>query len=178
MKAILVALVLAVPAFAQNPAAPNPSPEAACGPATIQFDTQSAPKKAMDQPDAGKSQVYVIEVFDKVVGEIGHPTLRIGLDGAWMGAEKGSSYLAFSVDPGDHHLCAKGQSRLKRISQQVAFTGFTAEAGKIYYFRARITEHGGSTGASNFTLDLDPVNPDEGKYLVASSDFVVSHPKN
>jgi hypothetical protein len=178
MKATLVVILFAISAFAQNQTEPNQPAEAACGPATTQFDTQSAPKQAMAQPEAGNSQVYVIEVFDKVVGEIGHPTLRIGLDGAWMGADKGNSYLTFPVDQGEHHLCAKGQSRLKRISRQVAFTGFTAEAGKNYYFRARATEHGGSTGASNFSLDLDPVNADEGKFLVASSDFVVSCPKN
>ena len=178
MKAALVVILFAVSAFAQNQAEPNQPAEAACGPATTHFDTRSASKQALVQPEAGKSQVYVIEVFDKVVGEISRPTLRVGLDGAWMGAGKGNSYVTFPVDPGEHHLCTNWQSRLKRLSREAAFIAFTAEAGKNYYFRARITEHGGSSGASTFSLDLDPVDPDEGKYLVASSDFVVSHRKN
>jgi glyoxylate utilization-related uncharacterized protein len=60
---------------------------------------------------------------------------------------------------------------LKRLSSEAAFSGFAAEAGQNYYFRARITEHGSYAGGgtTTFSLDLDPVNVDEGKYLVASS---------
>jgi len=50
--------------------------------------------------------------------------------------------------------------------------GLTAEAGKVYYFRARLFP-----GEADFFLDLDPVNSDQGRYLVASSPFSVSHPK-
>jgi|HubBroStandDraft_6_1064221.scaffolds.fasta_scaffold28021_2 hypothetical protein len=176
MKAVLVVFVFAACAFAQDQSA-LASAESACGPNEVQFDTKTAQNETPTQPEAGKSLVYVVEVFDKVVGEIGRPTLRVGLDGKWAGADKGNSYLSFAVDPGEHHLCANWQSRLKRLSKESAFTSFTADPGKTYYFRARITEHGGSGGASNFSLDLEPVNGDEGKYLVASSAFAVSQPK-
>jgi hypothetical protein len=176
MKALLAVILFAVSAFAQGQSA-IATPEAACGPKEAQFDTKTAKGEALAQPDAGKSLVYVVEVFDKVVGELSRPTLRVGLDGKWAGADKGNSYLSFSVDPGEHHLCANWQSRLKRLSKEAAFTSFTADAGQVYYFRARITEHGGSTGASNFSLDLEPVNGDEGKYLVASSAFSASQLK-
>jgi len=174
MKAALVVIftLFAVSAFAQD----QPS-QSACGPAATRFDTQTVTQKSTAEAEVGKSQVYVIEVFDKVVGELSRPTLRVGVDGAWMGADKGNSYLSFAVNPGEHHLCASWQSRLRRFSREAAFAGFTAEPGKTYYFRARITEHGGSTGASTFSLDLDLVNSDEGKYLVASSAFSISHPK-
>ena len=99
------------------------------------------------------------------------------IDGQWVGADKGDSYLTFPVDPGDHHLCTNWQSHFKRLSKEAAFAGFNAEAGKTYYFRAKIVEHGGSGGASNFSLDLDQVNEDEGKYLITSSKSSVSQLK-
>jgi len=49
---------------------------------------------------------------------------------------------------------------------------FTAEAGKVYYFRARVFP-----GAHDYSFDLDVINSDEGKYLVATSAFSISQPK-
>lgn len=150
--------------------------EAACGPAEIQFDAHIASDptaSSVAQSEPGKSLVYVIEVFDRAVNRIGRPTLRIGLDGKWVGADKADSYLSFSVDPGEHHLCTRWQSHLKQFSDKVAFASLTVDPGKVYYFRARILEGSGS----NFSLDFSPVNEDEGKYLVASSVPSVSHPK-
>jgi hypothetical protein len=54
----------------------------------------------------------------------------------------------------------------------VALANFSAEAGKVYYFRARIFY-----ARENYSFDLDAINSDQGKYLVASSPFSVSHPK-
>jgi hypothetical protein len=162
--------------FAQDQS-PLAAAEAACGPKDVQFAAQAAPSQPLAQPDAGKSLVYVVEVFDKVVGEISRPTLRVGVDGKWVGAGKGNSYISFSIDPGEHHLCANWQSHWKRLSNEEAFNGFTADPGKTYYFRARINEIGGSGGASNFSLDLEPLNVDQGKYLIASSAWSASQPK-
>lgn len=176
MKAAAIVILFATFSFAQNPshaAALN----AACGPHDIEFDTQAIRNQPLPQIEAGKSQVYVVEVFDKVVGQISRPTLRVGIDGAWVGAAKGDSYISFSVDPGEHHLCTRWQSRWKRYSNEAAFTSFTADPGKVYYFRARIAEYGASGGASNFSLDLEPLNGDEGKYLVTSSVLSTSQPK-
>jgi hypothetical protein len=151
--------------------------EAACGPKDVQFETQTAPSQPITQPEAGKSLVFVVEVFDKVVNQISRPTLRVGVDGKWVGADKGNSYISFSVESGEHHLCARWQSRWKRFSNEEAFNGFTADPGKIYYFRALITEIPTSIGSSSFYLDLEPLNGDEGKYLVASSALSASQPK-
>jgi hypothetical protein len=164
-------------AFAQDPSSPLAAVEAACGPKEVQFETQTAPGQPITQPEAGKSLVYVAEFFAKSVGQLSLPTLRIGVDGKWVGADKGNSYISFSLDPGEHHLCARWQSHFKRLSSEEAFYGFTADPGKIYYFRARINEIGGSGGASNFSLDLEPLNEDQGKYLVASSAWSASQPK-
>src|SRR6266567_368841 len=170
----VVTVLLALSAFAQETQDPRAS-QGACGPKEVRFDalTTSGNPPTLEP---GKALVFVSEVFKKVPGEWGNPTIRIGLDGAWMGATRANSYIAFSVDPGEHHLCTNWQSHVKRLSREAAFTGFTAEAGKTYYFRARI---GYETvgAATTMTLDLDPVNADEGKYLIASNPPSTSHPQ-
>jgi len=175
MKATLVAILFASCAFAQVQT--PPVPQAACGPKNVQFETQTAKGAALPQPEAGKGLVYVVEVFEKVVGELGRPTLRVGVDGKWAGADKDNSYMYFSVDPGEHNLCTNWQSHWKRLSSEAAFTSFTAEPDKTYYFRARITEFAGPGGAANFSLNLEPVTPIEGQYLVAQSSSSVARPK-
>jgi hypothetical protein len=49
---------------------------------------------------------------------------------------------------------------------------FTAEPGGVYYFRSRVI-----FTRQDYIFDLDPLNSDQGKFLVASSAFSVSHPK-
>ena len=172
-RIFILTVFLALSAFvqAQSPGAS----QGACGPQEVRFDavtTRGNPPVL----EPGKALVYVSEVFKKVPGEWGNPTIRIGLDGAWMGATRANSYIAFSVDSGEHHLCTNWQSHLRRLSREAAFTGFTAEAGKTYYFRARVGYQTVGT-ATTMTLDLDPVNSDEGQYLVASNPASTSHPQ-
>ena len=169
-----VTMFLALSSHAQDTQELRAS-QGACGPKEVRFDALTT---AGNPPalEPGKALVFVSEVFKKVPGEWGNPTIRIGLDGAWMGATRANSYIAFSVDPGEHHLCTNWQSHFKRLSREAAFTGFTAEAGKTYYFRARIG-YGTVGAATTMTLDLDPVNADEGKYLVASNPPSTSHPQ-
>lgn len=176
MRATLVAACFVLCACSLTVAQNQPA-LSACGPATAHFDTQTAAPPAI-APDGNKSQIYVIEVFDRLPNQLARPTLRIGMDGSWVGADKGNSYFTFAVDPGDHHLCANWQSVFRSYSKKAALAGFTAEAGQSYYFRARISERGGMSGGSSFSLDLDQVNPDEGKYLVQSSAFRVSRVTN
>ncbi len=146
----------------------------ACGPDEVRFEVQTRATGPVAEPGADKALVYVIEVFNKASNELGEPTVRVGLDGAWVGATKGDSYSSFSVTAGEHHLCTEWQSQFKRLSRNVALANFAAEAGKTYYFRARITEQ---TNLA-FTFDLDAVNEDEGKLLVASSAFSTHKPGN
>jgi len=140
----------------------------------VNFDTENATAQPPAQPEPGKALVYVAEDFPQVQLSIGSPRIKVGLDGAWVGATHGNSYLFFSVDPGEHHLCIKWQSSLERFSKLASFARLTAEAGKTYYFRSRITF---SSQWANEYLDLDAVDPDEGQYLVTSSQAVASHAK-
>jgi hypothetical protein len=173
MKANLVGAVILVTASAFAQAQSPRAIDAACGPSDIQFEMETGKNQPLPEMEAGKSVVYVIEVFDRAANQISRPTLRVGLDGKWVGAGKGTSYINFTVEPGEHHLCVNWQSRWKHFSREAAFFGFTADPGKTYYFRARISEMG-SAGAANFPLDLEPVNEDEGRYLVSISQPSVS----
>jgi hypothetical protein len=177
MKTVLAAVLFAASALAQN----NPAlahAQAACGPLDVQFEAQVSASQPTGQPEPGKALVYVVEDYRQAPGELLNPTIRVGLDGAWKGATRASSYLFFSVDPGEHHLCTRRQSRLKRLSRLAAFAGLTAEPGKTYYFRARITySTRGGAGSAGANLDLERVDSDEGQFLVTSFRLSTSHPK-
>lgn len=173
--AIALFLLLACSALAQDNSALAKA-EAACGPTDTRFDAHTKSGEPIAEIEPGKALVYVTEVFEKVPGELGNPTLRVGSDGQWVGATRSNSYIAFSVEPGEHHLCSNWQSRLKTLSRKAAFTSFNAEAGKTYYFRARIS-YNSTFRATTMSLDLEPVNPDEGKFLVTSNSASVSQKK-
>ena len=74
MKAALVVLLFGVvSACAQEPFT-IAAAEAACGPKEAQFDAQPASTQMlttqpMTQPEAGKSLVYVVEVFEKAMNQ-------------------------------------------------------------------------------------------------------------
>jgi hypothetical protein len=146
-----------------------------CGPFGAHFDTKLSASPAPAQPAPGKALIYVVEDQKfKIAKEI---TVRVGVDGAWLGATRGSSYLFFSVEPGEHHLCVDWLSDWLPQGRLISFYGLTAESGGVHYFRAR-TMASPSNGYKGIeTLDLDLVNADEGTYLVTSSPLSVSHPK-
>lgn len=161
----------ATPAFAQAPEATLLA--RACGPGTVNFDaTADESQHPLAQPQAGKATIYLVGSF-VAGGSPAKPLVKVGVDGSWVGAIRGKSYLFFSVEPGDHHICANWQSGLLTPSRLFALASFTAEAGKTYYFRARTINEDNR----GYSLDLEPADSDEGQYLVASSAFSQSHPK-
>jgi hypothetical protein len=167
MRIALLLFLLASPAYAQTQDAASAA-LFACGPANVKFDVKESgvPVDAASEP--GKALVYVIED----TGQVADITIRVGLDGGWVGANQGNTHFPFLVSPGEHHLCANWQSSLSSRSAFYSLANFTVEAGKIYYFRARLWE-----GARIAPLDLDPLNSDEGRYLVVASPLAVSHAK-
>jgi hypothetical protein len=172
MKTLLTIVLLASSfALAQDQAAIGAA-EAACGAKDAKFDARQDPTQhPAPQPGADKALVYVVQ-------EIGEERCKrcaltkIGMDGAWVGANQGSSYFFFSTDPGEHHLCLNWQSRFEKRSRAFALADFTAAAGQVYYFRARIFP-----GHNDYSFDLDPINGDQGKFLVAVSALSNSHPR-
>ena len=120
--------------------------------------------------------VYVVEDQKfKVVNDV---TTRIGVDGTWVGANRGNSYFSFSVEPGKHHLCTDWISGFLPNGRLVSLTSFTAESGAVYYLRARTSASPTSGKAGDgASIDLDLVNEDEGRLLVASSGLSLSQQK-
>lgn len=180
MRTAIVVIFLVSSAFAQNPDRVAPA-QPACGPPNVEFQTKSDFNRSPDfHPESGKALAYVAE--DQKFQAARNVTARIGLDGAWAGATRGNSYIFFSLDPGEHHLCADWRSTLLSGGRRVSLFGFTAEAGKVYYFRVRTT--GGPSSIldrssldESASLDLELINGDEGRLLVSTSPYSDSHPK-
>jgi hypothetical protein len=168
MKIVLATLLFAASAFAQ---APPTLSTAACGPQKVSFSVKldESPHTAAE-PDSGKALVYFFHDAGTSM-TVGYPTVKIGIDGAWVGANHGNSYFSVSVEPGEHHVCATLQSSL--VAQRVELAHFTAEAGKVYYYRTRLP-----VSRSVELLELDPIDSDQGRYLIAFFPVAVSHPKN
>ncbi len=163
----------------------------ACGDDTVKFNVKTEKgKPAPTPPEGGKAQIVFISVGVPRVNLL----VRYGLDGSWVGANKGDSYFAVSVAPGEHHFCATTGSFILQLSY--AGTGaVTAEAGKTYYveFRATYSAGGGSqgivaagsekgqpvveSGGGSSSADLILVTDDEGKYRVKAFPLSTSTPK-
>jgi hypothetical protein len=96
---------------------------------------------AVAQPESGHALVYVIvqERREPNAAQIGDVTTRVGLDGNWVGANHGQSYLSFAAARGEHQICTDWQSWLKAAQETSAAANLTAEAGKTYFFRAELT---------------------------------------
>jgi hypothetical protein len=163
-------MFLAVSAFAQQESG---APAAACGPRSTSFNVKlDESQHTRAQPEAGKALVYFVQDIGEVNCLGGCMTTRIGLDGAWVGTNQHNSYFSVSVEPGEHHVCANPQSHVGWVSRIVALAHFTAEAGKVYYFRTR-----GLLGGNQTLFDLDPVDSDQAIYFISSYPLSVSHAK-
>jgi hypothetical protein len=160
MKSALIVLLFAASAFAQKPSGAATS---ACGPKDTSFDVKlDKTQHTLAEPDPGKALVYFILENGAAA--------RIGLDGAWVGANKNSSYFAVSVEPGEHHVCGDVRTPRGIPGVPVGLLHFTAEAGTVYYFDARVI-----FGAQSY-LFFGAVDSDQAKQLIASYPLSVSTP--
>jgi hypothetical protein len=153
-----------------------PSPLAACGEDKVSFDVDRGEvRDQMDPPEEGQATLYIVELFNlRDKGKFGRPTLKHGLDGHWIGATQGFTYVSASIAPGMHHLCSKWQSHFGKLSDQVSLYNFNAEPGKRYYVRAQINVMGDNDVLS---MDLEQVSEDEGRFLISEAARSVSKPK-
>jgi hypothetical protein len=77
---------------------------AGCGKDDVQFKVKTDKKQPVrSSPEAGKAQIIFVEAVKGPFGTA--PIARFGVDGAWVGADRGTSYFVVSVDPGEHQLC-------------------------------------------------------------------------
>jgi hypothetical protein len=167
MKIVALVLFFAASAFGQ--AAPVGS-TAACGRDNINFKVKlDQTQHTLAAPEAGKALVYFFHDAGTPM-MVGYPTVKVAMDGAWVGAQHGNSYFSIPVEPGEHHVCIMLQSSL--VAQRFELAHFTAEAGKVYYYRTRLV-----MSRSVELLELDAIDSDQGKYLVATFPLSVSSPK-
>jgi hypothetical protein len=167
MTKIALVLLLAASAFGQ--VAPVAS-TAACGRDNVSFKVKlDDSQHTLTQPDAGKALVYFFHDAG-TNNTLGYPTVKVGMDGAWVGAQHGNSYFSEAVEAGDHHVCIMLQSSL--VAQRFELAHFTAEPGATYYYRTRLV-----MSRSVELLELDAIDSDQGRYLVASVPLAVSTPK-
>jgi len=142
---------------------------AGCGPNEMQFVAKTdKTQHPQALADAARAVIYVFSeriAFDQ--------TYRIGMDGKWMGATRDESYFFFTAEPGEHRLCWDLQKNQDRLTDQGAATTFTAEAGKVYFFRT--TSHGGNELAPNWKMERLGVA--EAMFLVSSWPLSTSRPK-
>ena len=111
---------------------------------------------------ADQATVYVIGSF------VNSPIIRVGVDGKWVGAIRGSSYMYFHVAPGLHHFCADWQSSLISAYSVVDLKDIEMQAGHTYYIRVLL--HFSDVSIDDWPvwdLNMKTVDPSEGMYLLA-----------
>ncbi len=169
MKLVLFVLLLAAPLSAQSPPL---SLAPACGPESVSFKVKlDKSQHAPAPPEPGMARAYFMHDAGTYFSHPpGYPTAKIGMDGAWAGANHADSYFSVSIPPGEHHVCADLQSSL--VAQRVELLHFTAEAGKVYYFRTRLLMSRGLE-----ILQLEPLDSDQGNYLMHLFPRSISQPK-
>ncbi|MGA2350670.1 MAG: DUF2846 domain-containing protein [Terracidiphilus sp.] len=147
--------------FAQDNDAGSPG----CGDDAVKFEVKTNHGQHPAQPESGKALIYFIEDASNF-NSILKPTTRAGIDGKWVGATHGNSYLFFSIDPGVHHLCASWQSNVGlEKNRKTAAAHFSTEAGSVYYFEIKNTYF--RTDSSETTdMSLNPLDSDEGQLLI------------
>ena len=167
MKVFALVMLFAASAFAQSP---SDASTAACGPENVSFKVKlDESPHALTPPDQGKARVYFFH--DAGTGStIGYPTVKLAMDGAWVGANHGNSYFSLSVEPGEHHVCADLQTSI--YDNRTEFAHFRAEAGKVYYYRTRLV-----MSRAVELLELDPIDSDQGRYLISYYPLSISHPR-
>ena len=62
------------------------------------------------------------------------PIIKVGMDGNWIGATHGSSFMVTSAESGVHHLCTEWDLRHDKGRQFVSLNLLTVEPNKIYFF--------------------------------------------
>ncbi len=182
MKNIRVVLLLSLfasPVLAQDDAA-SARAAAGCGPAQVNFDVKTDKNQhPSPKPEAGKALIFVIEdaKTNDLGFRIGGITTKVGLDGAWIGANQNQSYFFYSVDPGDHRLCANWQSSIGSRARVGAAASFTADANKVYYFRTKIYVLTDEKDSRPPMMKLERIDPAEAQLLISSASLSTSHPK-
>jgi len=172
MKTLLAVVLFATVALSQD-RSEAAAAASGCGPSGTKFDVQIDKKQhPILPPETDKAVIYIFQDAkpNSNARNLGNTTTRVGLDGAWVGANHGKSYFFVLVNPGDHRLCVAQQTMLKTSSKPASAVSLTAEAGKVYYFRAAVQEKSDAGPG----VELEAIDSAEGPSLIANSPLSIS----
>lgn len=164
MRSVLIAVIAASLFAPVLPAQESTSQllKKACGPFDVKYsvhlDKERTPLNELP-PTASRIIVYS-ETSVRASGGCRFYTVRVGMDGRWVGATCRGGYLAADITPGSHHLCVDLQ--WGSHTDLNALYSFDAEAGHTYYFRTHTLDVPSG-------IHLDPLNEEEGLLLVSRS---------
>jgi hypothetical protein len=182
----LIALLLQTVFFADAQTV-RPPEEAGCGASnSLNFKVRTNYKEhPLGMIGPGKALIYVFQESFRIQGHVPlngggmvnsgsyDLTVRYGLDGGWIGGNRGDSGYFFSnVDAGNHQLCGEQQRHQARLlfgtlpPPAVSLVSFSAEAGKVYYF---LTE--AESSGQTLHIHIRPIDADEGKSKIPRSGF-------
>ncbi len=138
------AALVAVPSIAKADSLP-----AACGADTTQYKVSHSKTAPSLTPPAGQALVVLIL---KQTGEEfpSDPIVRLAVDGTWLGAVKGDSYIAVPVSAGSHKLCVSRQSSFDLEKENISTAPLDAQGGLVYYYEFTLhREYVGSLERAN-----------------------------
>jgi len=170
------------------------NPLGACGPDKVKFKVRTEKHQhPTPAPQSGKARVYL-------AGDS-----AFAVDGQWVGASNPNTYFSLSLDPGEHHFCARfsrlvpGLAGLVFLPQRVkgySVHSLDAKAGETYYFGVRgypyptygtailppfflitMLQSAPEPATRAAPVELVQYDADEGIRVVAQSRFSTSHPK-
>ncbi|HEV8523087.1 MAG TPA: DUF2846 domain-containing protein, partial [Terriglobales bacterium] len=81
-----------------------------------------------------KALIYVIRP-----SKWGHKIqTKLGVDGKWVGVNRGNNYFFFTLDPGEHYFCSQAENRsLMTVKVDAGKTYFLQQKIKMGAFKAR-----------------------------------------
>jgi hypothetical protein len=146
-----------------------------CGQDSEHFDVKTSKKQAPEtKAVASQAAVYFVQ-DDREFQSTPKPVMRVGIDGKWVGATHGNSYVMAVVEAGERHLCTNWQASVGiGMPKQSGALHFTAEAGKSYYFVAKnrwFREKG------LIPMKLEALDSDQGQLLVSQFAYAEAKPK-
>jgi hypothetical protein len=159
-------MLLVLPALALATTLPD-----SCGKPESGFDVKTEKNAVAATTQPGQATVVFVQRNPDCIG---CSVVRVGLDGAWVGANKGNSYFSVAVPPGDHHVCAWWNAPLARMESRIGLTDLAASANQTYYFEIEVARHGDS-GAP--FMKLKPLSADMGAFLMSRSSLSVATAK-
>jgi hypothetical protein len=163
MKHAMTAFLLCALFVMGNQLRATTLPEA-CGDERIKVDvTAQKPSSALPAANATTATLVFVQRLSESC--IGCSVSRVGLDGTWIGANKGAGFFSVTTAPGKHHVCAFWDAPGARTENKVELTELEALAGQIYYFEIEI----GPRSTGEFAMRLKPISADMGTFLVSRS---------